>query len=57
MYQLKDKRLQFSAKGHLIMTLGVIYNPLRASLRSVNPKEERVMDEAPRFRRQVSFNN
>jgi len=37
------------------MTLGVIYNPLRASVRSVNPKEERVMDEAPRFRRQVSL--
>ena len=53
MFQLKDKRLQSQAKGHLIMTLGLIYNPIRASLRTVNPREELVLDEPPRFRRQV----
>ena len=41
------------AKGHLILTLGVIYNPIRASIRTVNPKEEKVLDEEPRFKRQV----
>uniref|UniRef100_A0A7M5X2K6 C2 domain-containing protein n=2 Tax=Clytia hemisphaerica TaxID=252671 RepID=A0A7M5X2K6_9CNID len=57
LFQLKDKRLQAQAKGHLIMTLGVVYNPIRASLRTVNPREERVLDEAPRFRRQLLQKN
>lgn len=57
LYQLKDKRLQCQAKGHLIMSLAVVYNPIRASIRTFNPKEERILDETPRFRRQLLQQN
>ncbi|XP_057302908.1 multiple C2 and transmembrane domain-containing protein 1-like isoform X5 [Hydractinia symbiolongicarpus] len=57
LYQLKDKRLQCQAKGHLIMSLAVVYNPIRASIRTFNPKEDRILDETPRFRRQLLQQN
>lgn len=57
LYQLKDKRLQAAAKGHLIITFGIIYNPVRASIRTFNPKEEKVLCEPPRFRRQLLQQN
>ena len=52
LYQLKDKRLQAAAKGHLIITFGIMYNPIRASVRTFNPKEDKILAESPRFRRQ-----
>jgi hypothetical protein len=55
MYQLKDKTLEKRAKGHLIMTLDVLYNPIRAAVRTINPREPRVLFDAPKFKRQVSY--
>ena len=54
MYQLKDKTLEKRAKGHLIMTLDLIYNPIRAAVRTINPREAKVLYEPPKFKRQVS---
>lgn len=53
MYQLKDKTLEKRAKGHLIMTLDVIYNPIRGAVRTINPREPKVLFEPPKFKRQV----
>jgi len=56
-YQLKDKRLQGPAKGYLVLSINIAYNPIRASIRTINPREERVLDETPRFRRQLLQKN
>lgn len=53
MYQLKDKSLERRAKGHLIVTLDVEYNPVRAAVRTVNPRDPKIMFEAPKFKRAV----
>ena len=52
-YQLKDKHLERQAKGHLIVTFDLIFNPIRASLRTFNPREVNALYDPPRFRRQV----
>jgi hypothetical protein len=54
LYQLKDKTLEKRAKGHLIMTLDVLYNPIRAAVRTINPREPKVLFDPPKFKRQVS---
>lgn len=53
MYQLKDKSLERRAKGHLILTLDVEYNPIRAAVRTVNPRDPKVMFEPVKFKRAV----
>lgn len=55
MYQLKDKTLEKRVKGHLIMTLDVIYNPIKAAIRTINPREPKVLYEPPKFKRQVGI--
>ncbi|CAH8432071.1 unnamed protein product [Heterobilharzia americana] len=40
-YALKDKSLTTLAKGSLLLETIIIYNPLRASLRAIYPKEKR----------------
>lgn len=37
------------------MTLDVIYNPIRAAIRTINPREPKVLFEPPKFKRQVGF--
>ena len=53
MYQLKDKSLERRAKGHLILTLDVEFNPIRAAVRTINPRDPKVMFEPPKFKRAV----
>lgn len=53
LYQLKNKSLESRAKGHLILTLDVEYNPIRAAVRTVNPRDPKIMFEAPKFKRAV----
>ena len=53
LYQLKNKSLESRAKGHLILTLDVEYNPIRAAVRTVNPREPKVMFEPAKFKRAV----
>ncbi|XP_046856752.1 multiple C2 and transmembrane domain-containing protein 1-like isoform X2 [Xenia sp. Carnegie-2017] len=57
MYQLKDKTLEKRVKGHLIMTLDVIYNPIKAAIRTINPREPKVLYEPPKFKRQLLQRN
>lgn len=53
MYQLKNKSLEGRVKGHLILTLDVEFNPIRAAVRTVNPRDPKVMYEPPKFKRAV----
>lgn len=53
LYQLKNKSLEGRAKGHLILTLDVEYNPVRAAVRTVNPRDPKIMFDAPKFKRAV----
>ena len=55
LYQLKNKSLEGRAKGHLILTLDFLFNPIRSAVRTINPRDPQVMYEPPKFKRQVSF--
>lgn len=57
LYQLKNKSLEGRAKGHLILTLDVEYNPIRAAVRTVNPREPKVMFEPAKFKRALLQRN
>ena len=53
-YALKDQKLQNRAKGSVLLEMELIYNPIRAALRTVHPKETRYDDTETKFKRQVS---
>lgn len=59
-YALKDKKLRCRAKGNspqILLELTVIWNVLRAYLRTLNPKEKKYMELEVKFKRQVFLRN
>jgi Ca2+-dependent lipid-binding protein len=56
-FQLKDEKLRSRVKGCILMELDLVYNPLRASLRSFFPKEEFHMREKPKLKWSVMRRN
>ncbi len=59
-FALKDKKQRCRAKGanpQILLELTLAWNPLRASVRTFNPKEERYMQAAEKFKRQIFLNN
>lgn len=56
-YQLKDKKLHGRVKGQVLLEMEVVYNPIRACIRTFNPKEEKYMEQEEKFKRQVFINN
>ncbi|XP_046427274.1 multiple C2 and transmembrane domain-containing protein isoform X4 [Neodiprion fabricii] len=59
-YALKDKKLRGRAKGNspqILMEMTVIWNPLRACARTLNPKERKYMEPEVKFKRQVFLRN
>ncbi|KAL1114805.1 hypothetical protein AAG570_007629 [Ranatra chinensis] len=59
-YALKDKKLYSRAKGNnpqIFLEMSVIWNPLRACIRTLNPKEEKYMQADLKFKRQVFVRN
>ncbi|KAJ8883485.1 hypothetical protein PR048_015329 [Dryococelus australis] len=59
-YALKDKKLYGRAKGNcpqILLELTVIWNPIRACIRTLNPKEEKYMQTEVKFKRQVFVRN
>lgn len=59
-YAFKDKKLRSRAKGansQILLEMDLVWNPIRASFRTLNPKEERYMVMAERFKRQIFLNN
>ncbi|XP_037910597.1 multiple C2 and transmembrane domain-containing protein isoform X2 [Hermetia illucens] len=59
-YALKDKKLFNRAKGNnpqILLEMTVVYNPIRAAVRVFQPKEERLVYQEPKFKRQVFLHN
>ena len=45
-FALKDKKMRCRAKGanpQILMEMDLVWNPIRASIRTLNPKEEKYM--------------
>ncbi|KAI5710196.1 hypothetical protein M8J75_006559 [Diaphorina citri] len=59
-YALKDKKLTGRAKGNnpqILLEMDVVWNPIRACIRTLNPKEEKYMQTEGKFKRQVFVGN
>ncbi|XP_011057567.1 PREDICTED: multiple C2 and transmembrane domain-containing protein 1 isoform X2 [Acromyrmex echinatior] len=59
-YALKDKKLRGRAKGNcpqILLEMTVIWNLLRACIRTLNPKEKKYMEPEVKFKRQVFLRN
>lgn len=59
-YALKDKKLRSRAKGsspQILLEMTVIWNPIRACVRTLNPREEKYMQTEIKFKRQVFVKN
>lgn len=59
-YALKDKKLRARAKGNspqILLDLTVYWNPIRACIRTLNPREEKYMQTEVKFKRQVFVKN
>ncbi|KAJ1530562.1 hypothetical protein ONE63_005448 [Megalurothrips usitatus] len=59
-YCLKDKNLTSRAKGNnpqILLEMTVLWNPIRASIRTINPKEKKYMQSETKFKRQVFLRN
>ncbi|XP_023248407.1 multiple C2 and transmembrane domain-containing protein [Copidosoma floridanum] len=59
-YALKDKKLRCRAKGNspqILLELTVVWNMLRACVRTLNPKEKKYMEPEVKFKRQVFLRN
>ncbi|KAJ8304732.1 hypothetical protein KUTeg_018315 [Tegillarca granosa] len=49
-YALKDKKLIHKSRGAIQLELDYVYNPVKAAIRTVNPKEEKYMQPDPKFK-------
>ncbi|XP_050310849.1 multiple C2 and transmembrane domain-containing protein isoform X4 [Anthonomus grandis grandis] len=59
-YALKDKKLRTRAKGNspqILLEMNLVWNPIRACIRTLNPKEEKFMQTEVKFKRQVFVRN
>ncbi|XP_043586979.1 multiple C2 and transmembrane domain-containing protein isoform X9 [Bombus pyrosoma] len=59
-YALKDKKLRGRAKGNspqILLELNVVWNVVRACVRTLNPKEKKYMEPEIKFKRQVFLRN
>ncbi|CAB3237903.1 unnamed protein product [Arctia plantaginis] len=59
-YALKDKKMRARAKGNypqILLEMLVIWNPLKAAIRVVNPKEPKYMHQEAKFKRQLFIRN
>lgn len=59
-YALKDKKMRARAKGNypqILLEMLVIWNPLKAAIRAVNPKEPKYMHQEAKFKRQLFIRN
>nr|XP_020445330.1 multiple C2 and transmembrane domain-containing protein 1-like [Monopterus albus] len=52
-YMLKNKQLTAPTKGVIYLEIDVIYNAVKAALRTVVPAEQKYMEEEPKVSKQV----
>ncbi|XP_052740715.1 multiple C2 and transmembrane domain-containing protein isoform X7 [Bicyclus anynana] len=59
-FALKDKKMRARAKGNypqILLEMSVIWNPLKAAIRVVNPIEPKYMHQEAKFKRQLFIRN
>ncbi|XP_055687103.1 multiple C2 and transmembrane domain-containing protein isoform X2 [Lutzomyia longipalpis] len=59
-YALKDKKLFTRAKGtspQILMEMTVIWSPVRAAIRALEPREEKLVQQEAKFKRQLFLRN
>lgn len=59
-YALKDKKMFARAKGNtpqILLELNVIWNPLRAAIRALEPQEDKFVQQETKFKRQIFLRN
>eukprot|EP00058_Branchiostoma_floridae_P016503 XP_002601991.1 hypothetical protein BRAFLDRAFT_82577 [Branchiostoma floridae] len=54
---LKDKKLRRRTKGSIVLEMEVIYNSVKASWRTFNPKEVKYLQMEQKFKRQILVRN
>ncbi|CAI4230022.1 unnamed protein product [Auanema sp. JU1783] len=52
-FALKDKKLQQRVKGEVLLELDVIWNPIRAAVRTFNPREKKYIEQEPKFKASI----
>ncbi|XP_064390828.1 multiple C2 and transmembrane domain-containing protein 1-like [Halichondria panicea] len=56
-YPLKTKNCLERAKGVVFVECELVYNPLRAAIRTINPREHKYLEAEEKFSRKVLMNN
>lgn len=49
-YGLKDEKLRKRVKGEVLLEMDVIWNPIRAAIRTFKPKEIKYMSQEQKFK-------
>ncbi|KAH7728606.1 multiple C2 and transmembrane domain-containing protein 1-like protein [Aphelenchoides avenae] len=52
-YALKDRKLTRRVKGRILLEMDVLWNPLKAAVRTFNPREQKFTAQEPKFKRQL----
>lgn len=56
-YGLKDRKLKMRVKGQILLEMNVVYNPIKACVKTFNPKETKFMQLDQKFKRIVFMRN
>lgn len=56
-YMLKNKDLSTASKGSIYLEIDLIFNPVRAGIRTFNPKEKRFLEDNPKFSKKILSRN
>lgn len=56
-FALKDKRCVSRSKGQIQLEFSLVYNPLRACIRTLNPRETKLLTPDLKFKRSVFIRN
>ena len=56
-YQLKDQTALKATKGRILLQLTLFYNPIRAALKTLNPKDKKILKHDNKFKRSVFVYN
>jgi hypothetical protein len=54
---LKDRKLRVPVKGRVLLELDVLWNPVKAAVRTFNPREQKFLAQEQRFKRSILVNN
>ncbi|VBB32417.1 unnamed protein product [Acanthocheilonema viteae] len=56
-YALKDRKLRARAKGQILLEMDIIWNPIRAAIRTFTPRERKYIQTDPKFKRRLFMNS